>query len=636
MAPSDAEDATERAFVALQCRTRDGVLRVEQNAVELDDALEVWRQLMRMLSGEPTVVRRVEMISLRPPLELEPAAGEVALPVRIDWLARPQDNRAIYRFLALQLAGRREFGTYADEAVLAQLRAAPPVLQELFTLAEGVRVQAQLSRAYPGCAAECGAIAARLLEHFGTELRPTASALYDGLLALALTNRLEPQLPAWVPRAAAQRFLKLVAPLRANDARASDSLRTAERLHAWLGADISEIVAALARSAADAAAGAGSEPSSAADGGEQSSAAAGSLEGSAPADSSENADLAGGLSGGSNQGGDVTSDGRAPPPSAAERLKLALGPTKVAQTYVYDEWDYTASAYRSRHCRVHELEAATDAGQFFDHSRRTHAALFRDVRREFERIRPERYRVLRGLEDGEDMDLNALTEARIEARARRSPTGRVYTARVRQTRDVATLFLLDMSASTEQPYAEPGEPRKHRIIDTLKDALVVMATALAELGDSYAIYGFSSRGHDHVEVYPIKRFDDALSSAVKARIGGISPKSGTRMGAALRHAAGKFSRVPSSSKHLILLSDGYPQDQEYGPDRRSRTYGIQDTAVALREAGKAGITPFCITVDRMGQDYLREMCSPNQYLVIDQLEELPRELPKIYRRLVLG
>jgi nitric oxide reductase NorD protein len=90
----------------------------------------------------------------------------------------------------------------------------------------------------------------------------------------------------------------------------------------------------------------------------------------------------------------------------------------------------------------------------------------------------------------------------------------------------------------------------------------------------------------------------------------------------------------SRSKHLILLSDGFPQDHDYGDDRRSHVYGIRDTAAALREADAVGITPFCITVDRAGHDYLREMCDAARYLVIDDVAELPRELPKIYRRIV--
>jgi nitric oxide reductase activation protein len=44
------------------------------------------------------------------------------------------------------------------------------------------------------------------------------------------------------------------------------------------------------------------------------------------------------------------------------------------------------------------------------------------------------YRPLRGLEDGEDFDLNAAVEARVELRARRAPSQRLYSARVREAR----------------------------------------------------------------------------------------------------------------------------------------------------------------------------------------------------------
>ena len=44
--------------------------------------------------------------------------------------------------------------------------------------------------------------------------------------------------------------------------------------------------------------------------------------------------------------------------------------------------------------------------------------------------------------------------------------------------------------------------------------------------------------------------------------------------------------------------------------------------------------PFCITVDRTGHDYLRQMCQPSRYLVIDDITSLPKQLPKIYEQLV--
>ena len=110
-----------------------------------------------------------------------------------------------------------------------------------------------------------------------------------------------------------------------------------------------------------------------------------------------------------------------------------------------------------------------------------------------------------------------------------------------------------------------------------------MAQSLEEIGDSYAIMGFSGHGRDNVEFYVIKEFDQEMSDEVKRRVGAVEPKRSTRMGAAIRHVREKFKDVSSRAKHVILLSDGFPQDFDYGHDRRSNAYGIQDTMVALKE-----------------------------------------------------
>src|SRR5207244_10001620 len=106
-----------------------------------------------------------------------------------------------------------------------------------------------------------------------------------------------------------------------------------------------------------------------------------------------------------------------------------------------------------------------------------------------QRTRHKMSRTIRGLEDCEDFDLNSTIDARIDVRARRAPSTRLYRSRVREARDVATLFLLDMSASTDEPLApvEPDGRAGRRIIDALREGLVIMTEALDELGDAYAI-----------------------------------------------------------------------------------------------------------------------------------------------------
>ena len=147
----------------------------------------------------------------------------------------------------------------------------------------------------------------------------------------------------------------------------------------------------------------------------------------------------------------------------------------------------------------------------------------------------------------------------------------------------------------------------------------MMSEALEEIGDTYGIYGFSGHGRHEVEFYLVKHFHEPLTGAAKGRVGAIEPKRSTRMGAALRHAVAKMRGVAARSKHIILLSDGFPQDLDYGEDRRSNAYGIQDTMMAFQEASRAGVTPFCITVDKAGHDYLKEMCEASRYLVIDDI-----------------
>ena len=107
------------------------------------------------------------------------------------------------------------------------------------------------------------------------------------------------------------------------------------------------------------------------------------------------------------------------------------------------------------------------------------------------------------------------------------------------------------------------------------------------------------------------------------------------MGPAIRHAIGKLRSIESDKRILLLLSDGYPQDFDYGEDRRSIAYGLHDTMMALLEAKKEGIRPFCITVDQSGNDYLRQMCDPSNYLVIKNIHTLPEIMPKVVEALIV-
>ena len=331
--------------------------------------------------------------------------------------------------------------------------------------------------------------------------------------------------------------------------------------------------------------------------------------------------------------------------------------------HYYDEWDHERAGYRRAWCRLTETRLDEAETTELDIARAEQAELFAEVRRQFELLRPDARRVLKRLTDGEDIDLDAAVEAHADRMAGTSPSEQVYMRRDRRDREVAAAFLLDMSASTDSEVEEEKKkhcektpardydyvgiydddlwgptksgkpPRRRRVIDVEKEALLLMTEALEALGDAYGVYGFSGYGREQVEFYVAKDFAESGDHRALERIAAIRPKRSTRMGPAIRHATRKLRAQEARVRVLLVLSDGYPQDFDYGRDRTSRTYGIQDTMMALREAELQGIHTFCLTVDPAGHDYLREMCPERQYLVIDDVASLPRELPKVYRGL---
>ena len=186
----------------------------------------------------------------------------------------------------------------------------------------------------------------------------------------------------------------------------------------------------------------------------------------------------------------------------------------------------------------------------------------------------------------------------------------------RDERDIAVLFLVDMSSSTEG-----------WINQALKEALILMGEALQVLGDRFAIYGFSGMRRLRSDFYQVKNFDEPYNEDIKGRIAAIGPQEYTRMGPPLRHAVELLQHVEARVRLLVTLSDGKPEDY----DDYKGEYAIEDTRHALIEAKAAGIHPFCITIDKKAHDYIGHMYGEVNYIFVDEVRKLPQRLPEIYR-----
>jgi hypothetical protein len=301
--------------------------------------------------------------------------------------------------------------------------------------------------------------------------------------------------------------------------------------------------------------------------------------------------------------------------------------------FPYDEWDRELADHRAKWCRVIERRGHHGSRTFVETVRSRYANAISSIRHQFQLMRPENLRRVRGELDGEEYDLQAVIDYAVDRRATGRVSERLYVRKLRRERDVAVAFLLDMSSSTaraisrypSQPYSHPGR----RIIDIEKEGLVLMSEALEAVGDVYAMHGFSSEGRRNVKFLVFKDFSEPHSAEVERRIGGINYMNNTRLGAAIRHSTAKLEAQQARTKLLIVLSDGRPYDHDYGDSR----YAREDTKVALRQAKRAGITPFCITIDRESEDQLKDMYGEVGYTIIDDVLSLPERMPAIYRRL---
>jgi nitric oxide reductase NorD protein len=284
---------------------------------------------------------------------------------------------------------------------------------------------------------------------------------------------------------------------------------------------------------------------------------------------------------------------------------------------LYNEWNYKRQHYHKNWCVLREIDVEPVYDSFVEDTLEKYSRLLKSLRNTFEYMRGED-KLLKKQPHGDDIDIDALVETYADVKSGMEMSNRVFTKMHKEERNVAVIFMVDMSGST-----------KGWINKAERESLILLAEVLEILQDRYAIYGFSGMTRKRCELFKIKAFDDPYDSETKARISNIQPQDYTRMGVFIRHVIRHFSEVEASTKLLITLSDGKPDDY----DTYRGEYGVEDTRQALFEARRDGIHSFCITIDEEARDYLPHMYGAANYTVIDKVAALPMKVSDIYRRL---
>lgn len=314
--------------------------------------------------------------------------------------------------------------------------------------------------------------------------------------------------------------------------------------------------------------------------------------------------------------------------AAPEELDLSVyleAPDDVAGeelsgSFLYPEWNCKTDSYRENWCRV--IEDEQENADWAEPPAEL-AKLSRRVRSQFEALRIDD-RWLRRLYDGEEVDVDEFISAVAERRGCGYSSERLYKHRKRDDRELAVTVLLDVSKSTQSMLGGC------RVIDVERQAMIVMAEALAEVDDTFSIYAFSGYGRTQVDCLRVKSFEDEYDNTVRQRIFSLTPRGSTRIGAALRHMAERFKSRPERHRLLLLLTDGRPFDPA---DHYKGLYALEDTRKALQELNNDNIYVYGLTIDQSGLEYLPHLFGPGKYTVFSNVLALPEFLPKLYAKL---
>lgn len=298
---------------------------------------------------------------------------------------------------------------------------------------------------------------------------------------------------------------------------------------------------------------------------------------------------------------------------------------RPAPPVLYPEWDYRAQSMRPDWVQLVERRVEAGRADAFDAVLAEHRPLLGRLRRVIEALQPQGVQRLRRQENGDELDLNAVIDAWIDRARGDVPEERLMMRCRRHVRDIAVLILLDLSESTNTAAGDAGKT----ILQLTLEAAALTAHTLERIGDPFAVHGFQSNGREQVNYLRFKDFGQKLDEGAKARLAGMQGRLSTRMGAAMRHATRLLRRQPQRQKLLLVLTDGDPADI----DERDPQTLRHDARKAVEEAARAGVTSFCLSLDRNADAYVSRIFGSRNYLVLDNVRALPERLPLLYASL---
>jgi hypothetical protein len=301
------------------------------------------------------------------------------------------------------------------------------------------------------------------------------------------------------------------------------------------------------------------------------------------------------------------------------------GKEPISDPYHYNEWDYQIQLHRPDWATVYERRATKGNAEDIDKILLEHKPIAHRIRQIIDMLSPAGVQRQRGMEDGDEVDLNAAIDAMIAIRMGEQPNPRITMRNVLNTRDLAVVVLLDLSESTNEYVGNSDKT----ILQLTREAATLVATAIEGIGDPFALHGFSSDGRHDVQYSRLKDFNQHFDDEAKSRLAGMKGGLSTRMGTALRHAGMHLHKQQEKRKLILLVTDGEPADI----DETDPQYLRFDTKKAVEELYSTGVLTYCLTLDPNADSYVKRIFGENNYTVIENVERLPEQLPLLFASL---
>lgn len=298
------------------------------------------------------------------------------------------------------------------------------------------------------------------------------------------------------------------------------------------------------------------------------------------------------------------------------------GETEPHQKHVlYPEWDYLNNTYKQDYCTVYPRSLSASDPLYYQNTIKHNRRLLIQLKKNFAILNNARLQKRRQVM-GENVDLDAVTDMFADIHARHTPSEKLYIGSRKGRKELAILFLLDLSLSSDA-YANGN-----RILDVEKQVSILFGEVFTEFEIDFQIDGFYSKTRNNTTYLTLKSFDENWNNC-RFRIGAVEATGYTRIGSALRHGASLLKQNAYRKKWLILLSDGKPNDY----DRYEGRYGIEDIKQAIREMRRDGIHNFAFAIEEEARYYLPQMFGENHYNILTSPVELLNALTKLYARI---